>query len=104
MLRITNLCKSYSGVHALSGASFELCAGEVHALVGENGAGKSTLISVITGAVTADSGSIELDGKPISHNSPRWRTTRSPSGSGWTRTPQGSLRRTKRSRWWVAAR
>ncbi|HZM88691.1 MAG TPA: sugar ABC transporter ATP-binding protein [Blastocatellia bacterium] len=70
MLRITNLCKSYSGVHALSGASFELCAGEVHALVGENGAGKSTLIGVITGAVTADSGLIELDGKPIIHNSP----------------------------------
>ena len=70
LLRITNLCKSYSGVHALSGASFELCAGEVHALVGENGAGKSTLISIITGAVAADSGSIELDGKPIAHNSP----------------------------------
>jgi rhamnose transport system ATP-binding protein len=57
-------------VHALSGASFELCAGEVHALVGENGAGKSTLIRIITGAVAADSGVIELDGKPIAHNSP----------------------------------
>jgi rhamnose transport system ATP-binding protein len=70
LLRITNLCKSYSGVHALSGASFELSAGEVHALVGENGAGKSTLISIITGAVAADSGAIELDGKPITHSSP----------------------------------
>jgi rhamnose transport system ATP-binding protein len=71
LLRTTNLCKSYAGVHALRGASFELRAGEVHALVGENGAGKSTLIRIITGAVEADTGVIEIDGKPITHNSPR---------------------------------
>ena len=71
LLRVTNLRKSYAGVHALSGASFELRSGEVHALVGENGAGKSTLIRIITGAVEADSGEIELDGKPVTHNSPR---------------------------------
>ena len=52
-------------------ASFELRSGEVHALVGENGAGKSTLIRIITGAVEADSGEIELDGKVITNNSPR---------------------------------
>ena len=71
LLRATDLCKSYAGVHALRGASFELCSGEVHALVGENGAGKSTLIRIITGAVEADSGEVELDGKLITHNSPR---------------------------------
>ena len=63
--------KSYAGVHALRGASFELRAGEVHALVGENGAGKSTLIRTITGAIEADSGKVELDGKVITDNSPR---------------------------------
>ena len=71
LLRATNLSKSYAGVHALRGASFELRSGEVHALVGENGAGKSTLIRIITGALEADSGAIEIDGKPVIHNSPR---------------------------------
>ncbi len=71
LLRVTNLCKSYAGVHALRGASFELRSGEVHALVGENGAGKSTLIRIITGAVEADSGQIDLDGKLVTRNSPR---------------------------------
>ena len=71
LLKVTDLRKSYAGVHALRGASLELRSGEVHALVGENGAGKSTLICIITGAVEADSGEIELDGTLITHNSPR---------------------------------
>ncbi len=71
LLRVTDLCKSYAGIHALRGASFELCSGEVHALIGENGAGKSTLIRIITGAVDADSGNIELDGRAVTRNSPR---------------------------------
>src|SRR5438046_7591618 len=71
LLRATNIDKSYLGVHALRGASFELRGGEVHALIGENGAGKSTLIKIITGAVEPDSGAIELDAQKITHNSPR---------------------------------
>jgi rhamnose transport system ATP-binding protein len=71
LLRATEIIKSYAGVHALRNASFELHAGEVHALVGENGAGKSTLIKIFTGAAAADSGEILLDGRPIIHNSPR---------------------------------
>src|SRR5712692_6584786 len=71
LLRATDIDKSYAGVHALKKASFELRAGEVHALIGENGAGKSTLVKIITGAVQADSGEIQLNGKTITHNSPR---------------------------------
>ena len=71
LLRVTDVSKSYAGVQALRGASFELRAGEVHALVGENGAGKSTLIKIITGAVEADGGEIKLNGQTITHNSPR---------------------------------
>jgi len=71
LLEAAAVTKAYAGVQALRGASFELRAGEVHALVGENGAGKSTLIKVITGAVAADGGQIRLDGRPIPHPSPR---------------------------------
>jgi rhamnose transport system ATP-binding protein len=71
LLRAVDLYKSYAGVHALRRASFELRAGEVHALIGENGAGKSTLIKIITGAVVPDGGAIEFNGEPITQNSPR---------------------------------
>jgi rhamnose transport system ATP-binding protein len=71
LLRASNIDKSYAGVHALKQASFELRAGEVHALIGENGAGKSTLIKIITGAVAPDSGTIQLGGATIAQNSPR---------------------------------
>ncbi|MCM3905094.1 MAG: sugar ABC transporter ATP-binding protein [Pyrinomonadaceae bacterium] len=71
LLRTENVSKSYDGVHALQSVGFELRLGEIHALVGENGAGKSTLIKIITGAVTPDSGKIELDGKAVTNNSPR---------------------------------
>jgi rhamnose transport system ATP-binding protein len=70
LLSVIDVCKSYAGVRALWNVSFELRAGEVHALVGENGAGKSTLIKVITGAEQADTGEIWLNGEMIAHNSP----------------------------------
>jgi rhamnose transport system ATP-binding protein len=72
VLRARDIYKSYDGVDALRGVSFELRAGEVHALIGENGAGKSTLIKIITGAVQADRGEVELDGKVIANNSPAY--------------------------------
>jgi len=58
------------GVQALKDVSFELRAGEVHALVGENGAGKSTLIKIMTGALEADSGMLTVFGKQLLRNDP----------------------------------
>ena len=71
LLRATDVAKSYAGVQALRGASLELFAGEVHALVGENGAGKSTLIKILTGAVQPDRGEILIEGLPVTRHSPR---------------------------------
>jgi rhamnose transport system ATP-binding protein len=70
LLRLTDIRKSFAGVQALKGVSFELRAGEVHALVGENGAGKSTLIKVITGAHQPDEGTVEVDGQAVADNDP----------------------------------
>jgi rhamnose transport system ATP-binding protein len=70
LLELTRISKAFAGVHALKEVSFDLKAGEVHALVGENGAGKSTLIKVITGAHTPDSGTITVRGEQIQDNDP----------------------------------
>src|SRR6059036_442801 len=70
LLQLTAVTKSFGAVRALKGVSFDLWAGEVHALVGENGAGKSTLIKVVTGAHQPDGGTIELAGQPAHHLTP----------------------------------
>jgi rhamnose transport system ATP-binding protein len=71
LLRLTNIAKSFGAVRALREVSFELRAGEVHALLGENGAGKSTLIKVITGAHALDSGVFEIGGETVERLTPR---------------------------------
>ena len=63
LLAATGIAKSFGAVRALSGVTFDLRPGEVHALVGENGAGKSTLIKIISGAETPDAGTLEIDGR-----------------------------------------
>jgi len=70
LLEAEAIRKSFAGVHALRGVSFDLRPGEVHALVGENGAGKSTLVKIIAGAQAADGGSLRLGGAAVAHNTP----------------------------------
>jgi rhamnose transport system ATP-binding protein len=70
LLELIGISKAFASVQALKRASFDLRAGEVHALVGENGAGKSTLIKVITGAHTPDEGTINVRGETIVQNDP----------------------------------
>ncbi|MCP2261019.1 simple sugar transport system ATP-binding protein [Streptoalloteichus tenebrarius] len=70
LLEARNLVKRYGSVEALRGASFEVRAGEVVALIGDNGAGKSTLVKCLSGAERPDSGEILLEGRPVVLDSP----------------------------------
>ncbi|MBX9456415.1 MAG: ATP-binding cassette domain-containing protein [Rhizobium sp.] len=70
-LKVDGIVKSFPGVKALKGVSLECRPGEIQALVGENGAGKSTLMRVLAGAYQPDSGSITVDGKPVTLAGPR---------------------------------
>lgn len=68
---VKNVSKNYGAVVALDGASLKLHAGEVVGLVGDNGAGKSTLVKVLSGAHSADSGEILLDGEVRTWHNPK---------------------------------
>ena len=75
LLQVTNLGKSFGGVKAVDGISFDLAAGELLALIGPNGAGKSTTFNMVNGQLKADQGSIQLDGQELVGRKPReiWR-------------------------------
>lgn len=62
LLSLKNISKSFPGVKALNKVSFDLCKGEVHALVGENGAGKSILVKIVAGILKKDDGEIKIKG------------------------------------------
>jgi len=71
LVEMTDISKSFPGVHALDSCRFELRPGEVHALVGENGAGKSTLMKLLSGIYRRDAGTIRFKGREVDIASPR---------------------------------
>jgi ABC-type sugar transport system ATPase subunit len=69
-VELRSVSKSFAGIKVLSGVSFDIRPGEVHALMGENGAGKSTLIKIMAGLHQADEGEILVNGKAVRFSSP----------------------------------
>lgn len=69
-LRMNQISKSFPGVNALTQVDLSVQAGRIHAVVGENGAGKSTLMKVLAGVYQPDAGTIEIDGQPVTLDSP----------------------------------
>ncbi|MCB1464496.1 MAG: ABC transporter ATP-binding protein [Nitratireductor sp.] len=65
-----NLSKSFGGVHAVDGVSFEVHKGEVFTIVGPNGAGKSTIFNLISRFYDVSTGRMLLDGEDITHIRP----------------------------------
>ncbi|UQZ88787.1 ABC transporter ATP-binding protein [Deltaproteobacteria bacterium Smac51] len=70
LLSIKNLTKSFGGLVAVAGVSFDVERGDVMGLIGPNGAGKTTIFNLITGAVRPDDGHIFFAGHGIAHLKP----------------------------------
>src|SRR5690625_635816 len=68
---MNRIVKQFPLVLASDAVDFEVRWGEVHALIGENGAGTRTLMKILCGLQQPDSGSIEIDGRPVEISSAR---------------------------------
>ena len=84
MLSVTGLGVTYGGLHALSGVSLAIAAGEFVTIVGPNGAGKTTLLKAISGAVPAGQGRIVYQGRDLERLRPAER-----AGLGIAHVPEG---------------
>jgi branched-chain amino acid transport system ATP-binding protein len=71
LLEIRDLQKSFAGVRAVGGVSFDVEAGSITGLIGPNGSGKSTTIDCITGFQPADGGRVALAGADITGHAPQ---------------------------------
>jgi ABC-type sugar transport system ATPase subunit len=70
VLSVRGATKRFGAVVGLDDVDLDVRSGEVLALLGDNGAGKSTLIKCLSGALRLDRGTIEMDGRRVTVNSP----------------------------------
>ncbi len=62
VLEVSNLCKTFGGITAVDGVSFEVRDGEILGIIGPNGSGKSTLFNCVLGQLTPNAGDVRVDG------------------------------------------
>ncbi|HUX03733.1 MAG TPA: ABC transporter ATP-binding protein [Acidimicrobiales bacterium] len=67
ILRCVNIVKSFLGVKAVNGATFDVPKGQITALIGPNGAGKTTVVNILSGAMKSDSGTVEINGVDVTN-------------------------------------
>jgi ABC-type branched-subunit amino acid transport system ATPase component/ABC-type branched-subunit amino acid transport system permease subunit len=65
VLDVRSVSKTFGGIRAVTDASLQVGAGEIHALIGPNGAGKTTLFNLVSGLYPTDGGTITLNGREI---------------------------------------
>lgn len=70
LLTTSKIAKAYGPVVALKSVDFTVRRGETHALLGANGAGKSTLVKILAGVQSADTGTVQIDGKSMHFRNP----------------------------------
>jgi branched-chain amino acid transport system ATP-binding protein len=64
VLEVSNLSKSFGGIAAVDGVSFNVREGEILGIIGPNGSGKSTLFNCVLGQLTPSGGEVRVDGRP----------------------------------------
>lgn len=70
MLQVVKVSKTFGGLRALDGLSFEVESNEILGMIGPNGSGKSTAFNVITGVLSSDTGKVIFDGEDITGLAP----------------------------------
>ena len=65
VLEVNNIRKSFGGITAVDGVSFDVQEGEILGLIGPNGCGKSTLFNCILGQLTPSAGEVKVDGRLV---------------------------------------
>jgi ABC-type branched-subunit amino acid transport system ATPase component/ABC-type branched-subunit amino acid transport system permease subunit len=73
LLQVHGLRRSFGGVQAVGGVSFDVREGEVLGLIGPNGAGKTTTFELVAGFTRPDAGSVRFAGRDITRLSPEAR-------------------------------
>ena len=69
-LQASGISMRYGPVQALARTDLSVLRGEVHALVGENGSGKSTFVSIVSGVITPDTGTVDIAGRSLAKYRP----------------------------------